>query len=102
MAAGNGCVAINFLMEDAATFEIARSLVWQWVKHGARLADGRSVTPEVFEEELAKTLEKIREEIGPENYGKSRFDLAAEILRKTVLSDEFIEFTPPIAYGYLD
>jgi malate synthase len=99
---GNGCVAINFLMEDAATFEIARSLVWQWVKHGARLADGRSVTPEVFEEELAKTLEKIREEIGPENYGKSRFDLAAEILRKTVLSDEFIEFTPPIAYGYLD
>ncbi|MDW8359503.1 MAG: malate synthase A [Candidatus Caldarchaeum sp.] len=99
---GNGCVAINFLMEDAATFEIARALIWQWVKHGATLSDGRRVSPTVFEEELNKVLEKLRQEQGEENYRRSKFQLAAEILRKTVLADEFIEFTPPIAYSYID
>ncbi|MCS7138414.1 MAG: malate synthase A, partial [Candidatus Caldarchaeum sp.] len=99
---GNGCVAINFLMEDAATFEIARALIWQWVKHGANLSDGRKVNPGVFEEELNKVLEKLRQEQGEENYRRSKFQLAAEILRKTVLADEFIEFTPPIAYSYID
>ncbi len=97
---GNGCVAINFLMEDAATFEIARALIWQWIRHGARLADGRTVTPQVFEEELGKVLQKLRGEMGAA-YQETKFELAAEILRKTVLSTEFIEFTPPIAYEYL-
>ncbi|MEM4494731.1 MAG: hypothetical protein QXE96_02905, partial [Candidatus Caldarchaeum sp.] len=97
---GNGCVAINFLMEDAATFEIARALIWQWIRHGARLADGRVVTPQVFEEELGKVLQKLREETGPA-YQETKFEQAAEILRKTVLAPEFIEFTPPIAYEYL-
>ncbi|MEM4415911.1 MAG: malate synthase A [Candidatus Caldarchaeum sp.] len=98
---GNGCVAINYLMEDTATFEIARALIWQWVKHGAALSDGRRVTPQVFEEELSKVLEKLKNETGPENYKLLKFELAAELLRKTVLNEDFIEFTPPIAYNYL-
>ncbi|MCS7136876.1 MAG: malate synthase A, partial [Candidatus Caldarchaeum sp.] len=98
---GNGCVAINNLMEDAATFEIARAIIWQWVKHRATLNDGRTVTPQVFEEELQKVLQKFRQETGP-SYHETKFEKAAEILRQTVLADEFIEFTPPIAYAYLD
>ncbi|MEM2871748.1 MAG: malate synthase A [Candidatus Caldarchaeum sp.] len=99
---GNGCVAINFLMEDAATFEIARAIIWQWVKHGAKLSDGRVVTPEVFEEELSKVLTKLRDEMGEEKYRASKYGLAADLLRETVLASEFIEFTPPIAYRHLD
>ncbi|MCS7138232.1 MAG: malate synthase A, partial [Candidatus Caldarchaeum sp.] len=95
-----GCVAINFLMEDAATFEIARAIIWQWVKHRATLSDGRVVTPQLFEEELEKILEKFRQEMGS-SYHEMKFEKAAEILRQTVLADEFIEFTPPIAYAYL-
>ncbi|MEM4288629.1 MAG: hypothetical protein QXV97_07490, partial [Candidatus Caldarchaeum sp.] len=77
-------------------------LIWQWVKHGATLSDGRRVTPQVFEEELSKVLEKLKNEMGPENYKLLKFELAAEILRKTVLNEDFIEFTPPIAYHYLE
>ncbi|MEM3123851.1 MAG: malate synthase A [Nitrososphaerota archaeon] len=98
---GNGCVAINNLMEDAATFEIARALIWQWIKHGVRLSDGRIVTSAVFKDELATVLMKIRNGIGNEKYGQAKFQLAADILTKTVLSGEFTEFTPPIAYNYI-
>lgn len=97
---GNGCVAINNLMEDAATFEIARALVWQWVRHGVKLSDGRTVTPQLFEEELQKILQKFRQEAGA-FYHETKYEQAAEILRQTALNREFIEFTPPIAYNYI-
>lgn len=93
---GNGAAAINNLMEDAATAEISRSQIWQWIHHGAALDDGRSVTRELYirirDEELAKLG-------GP---GVERYAEAAEILDKLCLSDEFIEFLTLIAYKYLD
>jgi malate synthase len=93
---GNGAAAINNLMEDAATAEISRSQIWQWIHHGAALDDGRPVTRELYarirEEELAK--------LGGPNV--ERYKDAAEILDKLCLSDEFIEFLTLIAYEYLD
>lgn len=93
---GNGAAAINNLMEDAATAEISRSQIWQWIHHGAALADGRPVTRELYvqmrDEELAK--------LG--GIAAGRYKDAVEILDKLCLSEEFIEFLTLIAYDYLD
>src|SRR4029077_17138466 len=61
---GNGAAAIYGLMEDAATAEISRSQVWQWIRHGAQLDDGRVVTPDLVRELATEELERIRTEIG--------------------------------------
>ncbi len=93
---GNGAAAIFNLMEDAATAEISRAQLWQWVHRQATLEDGRPVTPELYqkikEEELAK--------LGGREVG--RYKEAEEILDKLVLSEEFIEFLTLVAYDYLD
>ncbi|MCC6169633.1 MAG: malate synthase A [Caldilineaceae bacterium] len=93
---GNGAAAINNLMEDAATAEISRSQLWQWVRHGAKLDDGRPVTRDLYsrirEEELAK--------LGGSS--AQRYEESAELLDKLVLSDEFVEFLTFLAYELLD
>src|SRR6201999_4175864 len=61
---GRGAVAINSLMEDAATAEISRTQLWQWVHHGVRLADGRTVTAELVRQVLDEETAKIRAEGG--------------------------------------
>ena len=67
---GRGAAAINSLMEDAATAEISRTQIWQWVHHGAKLEDGRTVTAELVRQVLDEETAKIREQVG-------RGDLAA-------------------------
>lgn len=93
---GNGAAAINNLMEDAATAEISRAQIWQWIKHKSPLSDGRTVTralyAELRDEELAK--------LGGVTTG--RYSDAVEILDKLILTDEFVEFLTLIAYDYLD
>ena len=69
---GNGAAAIYGLMEDAATAEISRSQVWQWIRHGVRLDDGRHVTPELVRELEDEELEKIRAEIGDDDWFGAR------------------------------
>jgi malate synthase len=92
---GNGAAAINNLMEDAATAEISRSQLWQWLYHGAKLADGRPVTAELYtqlrDEELAK--------LGGTTEG--RYEESAELLDQLVLNEEFIEFLTFPAYQLL-
>jgi malate synthase len=92
---GNGAAAINNLMEDAATAEISRSQIWQWIRHGARLEDGRAVTRELYmrirDEELAK--------LGGTD--KEHYEEAAELLDKLILNEDFIEFLTIPAYEYL-
>lgn len=92
---GNGAAAINNLMEDAATAEISRSQIWQWIRHEAKLDDGRSVTRELYmrirDEELAK--------LGGSD--KEHYEEAAELLDKLILTDEFVEFLTLPAYEYL-
>jgi malate synthase len=99
---GRGAAAINSLMEDAATAEISRSQIWQWVHHGAQLTDGRTVTPELVREILDEETAKIREAVGEETWQAGRPDETREIFEQMALSDELIEFLTLPAYEYLD
>jgi len=99
---GTGCVAINYLMEDAATVEISRSQLWQWVQRRAQLTDGRVITPELFKQMLGEELAKIEAELGRDAYQRGRYTDAAAILERVVLAPQFIDFVTLIAYDYLD
>jgi malate synthase len=100
---GNGAAAIYGLMEDAATAEIARGQVWQWIRHGATLDDGRQITPELVRELEDSELEKIRTEIGDDEWfeREGRPQLSKELFERVALSDDFIEFLTLPAYEEL-
>jgi malate synthase len=95
---GRGAVPLYNLMEDAATAEISRAQVWQWLYHRAKLADGREVTPELFESVLKDEMAKVREAIGPSVYDKGRFAEAIGLFRDMSLAHEFAEFLTIPAY----
>ena len=103
---GNGAAAIYGLMEDAATAEISRSQVWQWIRHGAALDDGRTVTPELVRELATEELEKIRAEIGDDEWfeREGRPKESRELFEAVALSgdDEFVEFLTLPAYERLE
>jgi malate synthase len=100
---GQGAAPIFNLMEDAATAEIARSQVWQWVHNGVKLAEGLSVTAELVRQTATEELEKIREQVGDEFfYGQGRPDQSRALFEQVALSDEFIEFLTIPAYEHLD
>jgi malate synthase len=99
---GSGAAAIYNMMEDAATAEIARSQVWQWVRHGVRLADGPHVTPELVRATIGEELEQIRAAVGDEVFAKSRPDEARALFEQVALGDELEEFLTLPAYEYLD
>ncbi|MFN2572377.1 MAG: malate synthase A [Gemmatimonadales bacterium] len=90
---GVGCVPIYNLMEDAATAEISRSQVWQWVRHGARLADGRTVTRQLVESIIAEEMQQKQ---------GGTFALAAELFGQLVTGAEFPEFLTLVAYAHLE
>jgi malate synthase len=101
---GNGAAAIYGLMEDAATAEISRGQVWQWIRHGVFLDGGRPVTPELVRRLESEELEKIRAEIGDDEwfYSEGRPDLSRELFEQVALSDEFVEFLTLPAYERLE
>ena len=99
---GRGAAAINSLMEDAATAEISRSQIWQWVQHGAELDDGRTVTPELVRQILDEETAKIREQVGEETWTAGRPAETREIFDRVALSPELIEFLTLPAYDLLD
>jgi malate synthase len=97
---GNGCVPIYNLMEDAATAEISRTQIWQWIRYGARLDDGRAITAEMHDALLGEILEKARNAMSSEGFGASCFARAAELLQELSRGD-FREFLTTTAYGDL-
>ena len=99
---GRGAAAINSLMEDAATAEISRTQIWQWIHHGAKLEDGRTVTPELVRHVLDEETAKIRQSVGEETWQAGRPAETREIFERVALSDELIEFLTIPAYEYLD
>jgi malate synthase len=100
---GYGAVGINHLMEDAATAEISRAQVWQWIRHPkGRLEDGREVTEELFRQVLKEELEKIKATIGEERFKQEKFDEASELFSELTLQDEFVEFLTLPGYERLD
>ncbi|GHO87819.1 malate synthase A [Dictyobacter formicarum] len=99
---GNGCVPINNLMEDAATVEISRAQIWQWIRHPQGvLDDGRKVTLDLFRQLMAEELDRLEEKLGEPAYANSKFSEAARILDELISSDTFIEFLTLPAYKYL-
>jgi len=89
-------------MEDAATAEISRSQIWQWVHHGARLSDGRTVTCELVRQVLDEETAKIREAVGEETWCAGRPAETREIFDRVALSEQLYEFLTIPAYEYLD
>jgi malate synthase len=98
---GTGAAAIFNLMEDAATAEISRSQVWQWVHHAARLADGTTVTGELVARIEDDELAHLRAELGPA-FAQGRFDTARALFEQVALSQEFVPFLTLPAYEHLD
>ncbi len=99
---GSGCVPINNLMEDAATVEISRAQIWEWIRHPQGiLDDGRKVTIDLFRALLQDEIAKLRSSIGDAQFEKRPFQTAAEILDSIITSDQFVEFLTLPAYQYL-
>ena len=100
---GSGSVPINNLMEDAATVEISRAQIWQWIHHPKGiLSDGRKVTVELFRQIAAEELQKIRSAVGEQNYASRKFDRAAQLLDEIITDEQFVEFLTLPAYRYLE
>ena len=99
---GRGAAAINSLMEDAATAEISRSQIWQWVRHGVKLEDGRTVTRELVREVLDEETAKIRDSVGDKTWQDGRPTETREIFERVALAPDLIEFLTIPAYEYLD
>ena len=99
---GMGCVPINNLMEDAATAEISRAQVWQWLHHGARLQDGRPITATMVQQIIAELVQALPERVGPGGPGYDKFSMAGRILADLATGADFAEFLTTVAYEYLD
>ncbi|MGG3737776.1 malate synthase A [Aeribacillus pallidus] len=99
---GRGAVPIHNLMEDAATAEISRAQLWQWIRHPkGTLNDGRKVTKELYQQWKEEELAKIRQEIGDEAYEKGRFEEASKLFDELILNDEFVDFLTIPGYEIL-
>ncbi len=94
---GTGCVPLNHLMEDAATAEISRAQVWQWLRHGVRLKDGRLVDRALCETMIAGELARQRTALG-EGFARSKFEEAAQLFADLIFAEEFPEFLTLPAY----
>jgi len=98
---GNGAVAIFNLMEDAATAEISRSQLWQWVHNGASTAQGRPITGTWVRQVADEELRHIKSSIGEEAFAAGRYEEALELFTQVALADDFVEFLTLPAYDRL-
>ena len=98
---GNGCVPLYNLMEDAATAEISRAQLWQWLHRGGVLDDGRPVTSSLYESLLGRAIAQIQAEVGPERYSNGHFRTAAHLFAEMVKNPKLDEFLTLPAYELL-
>ncbi|WP_339149550.1 MULTISPECIES: malate synthase A [unclassified Sutcliffiella] len=100
---GNGAVPIFHLMEDAATAEISRSQVWQWIRHPqAALEDGTQITLELIKQLVQEEKRAILDKVGPTRYSQGKLDQAATLFENLIKDDEFAEFLTLAAYNLLE
>ena len=101
--AGNGCVPVFNLMEDAATAEISRSQIWQWIRSPKGvLDDGRKVSVELFRQLLAEELPKVKSYLGELAWAAGRYEDAAKLFESLTVDDTFVEFLTLPAYSKID
>ncbi|KAA8995350.1 malate synthase A [Affinibrenneria salicis] len=98
---GNGCVPIYGLMEDAATAEISRTSIWQWIRHGKTLSDGRQVTAALFRQMLSEELLVIQQQLGAARFSNGRFAEATSLMARITTQDEPIDFLTLSGYSLL-
>ncbi len=98
---GQGCVPLYNLMEDAATAEISRSQIWQWLHHGAVLDDGRRLDLTLFDRFYQEEMANWRQSVGEEAYAAGRYDDAGELFRRLSLAEECADFLTLPAYDRL-
>lgn len=99
---GNGCVPIYGLMEDAATAEISRTSIWQWIRHQKTLSDGQKVTKELFNRLLEEEFNVVKQELGEARFNSGRFTEAAKLMQRITTQDELIDFLTLPGYELLD
>jgi malate synthase len=100
--AGNGCVPVFNLMEDAATAEISRSQIWQWIRSPKGvLDDGRKVTAALFKQLLAEELPKVKAYLGEAAYSAGRYEEGAKLFEK-LTTGEYADFLTLPAYALID
>ena len=98
---GNGCVPLYNLMEDAATAEISRAQLWQWIRHRCKLDSGEEINSNYFGLILEEELREIEKEIGEERFSNGKFQLASEIFKSMIISKKFDEFLTLPAYQHI-
>jgi malate synthase len=96
---GTGCVPLYNLMEDAATAEISRAQVWQWLRHGARLEDGRTMDLELYRSVLEEELTQL---MARDDAGERRWADAASLFSELVEAPTFVDFLTLPAYAMVD
>lgn len=99
---GKGCVPIYGLMEDAATAEISRTSIWQWIKHGKTLDNGAVVTTALFQQYLAEEAQVVRQEVGEERWQHEHFERATALLEEITTAPELVEFLTLPGYQLID
>jgi malate synthase len=97
---GSGCVPLHGLMEDAATAEISRTQVWQWIRHGAHLDDGRQVTVELYRAIVEDVMARLRADLG-DRFVTGKFELAVRLFDEMVTAAELPAFLTLPAYAYV-
>ena len=95
---GNGCVPLYNLMEDAATAEISRAQIWQWIKHSSKTVDGKEITKKYFNNLFKEEIKKIISTVGEEKFNNRKFKEASDIFYEMSTSDKFEEFLTFPAY----
>lgn len=98
---GNGCVPIYGLMEDAATAEISRTSIWQWIQHGKHLSNGKQVTKELFRSMLSEEAEIVKAEVGESRWQQENFIKAMQLFDDITTADQLTEFLTLPGYQYL-
>jgi malate synthase len=98
---GNGCVPLYDLMEDAATAEISRAQVWQWIRHSARLDDGRVIDRALFASVVDAELAKLKADGAETRFAPGKLAFAAQLFSELSIADEFAEFLTLPAYDHL-
>jgi len=98
---GQGAVPIYHLMEDAATAEISRTQIWQWLHHEAALEDDRVVTRPLVARLVAEEFDRVRQEVGADRFTRGRYHAARELFERVATSDELVEFLTLPAYDLL-
>jgi len=99
---GVGCVPLYGLMEDAATAEISRTQLWQWMRHGALLEDGQPVTPELLQSIVRSEMERMEQELGADTFVRGRFREAERLFTTVACDPELPEFLTLPSYAVLN